>query len=795
MKLAVYSLMGDLRTGVAIARGEALDLVRRTNTRRQQVLYGLLLLVLLPAMLLFVRQGYALGVETRDGIDAPVVAVVRNLLVPAMLAFAVLGGLGAAQSLARDPVQPLLLTSAPTRAIVVGKLLYLLGTWLVPMSLFFLPAVAYAVGAQSPLFPVALVVFGVPVLLLTLLVGLTLAYLLWIGIARLGLPEYARRIVTAAISLVIFVVAFTFGFLSGQVGDSVEQLPTGDPVVPVGWYADLLFLGSPVAEPLGVHSLSGAGVILAGIPVAFVVLVRIAPEFWYGSPETKTDDADEFEMGAKETRTFDSSPSESVGRTHGITGRSRTLRTAFGYARSLGRRPDQYVYLLYYVFPILGILLPIALEAPSMLAPALGAGLVVLGVWLAGSLFCLNPLGTEGSMLSQLVLADRAAKTFVHARLLLGILTGVLLGSAGLGLYVATGPVVPTQLALVAAPLLAGVVVASAAFALGLGSALPKFETIEVFDSVETLAPSIVAALVHGAVALVFVFAALAVSALVTLSESPLSTLQRAVTLGTFVLALFVVTDGSRRYAIATFGQYGNAEVRVDRTFSVYAAVVLSVLAVALGQSVGLSVALLVGVDRPLEILLPVLFVAEYLGYALVAAGFLYVTRRGLSYLDLGWPSVREVGIILAGVLASLAIYATGLALISGLGLPVAEHALFDTDDADPRLFLALIPLMLFVNAPVEELLYRNVIQKYLDEWFSSLSSVLIASVVFAVSHLPAYFTADLQAAVVTLTLLFVVSCLWGALYVKTSSLFVISAVHGLYNATLVGGAYLWLVL
>lgn len=792
----------DIRLGIRIAWADAIDLWRRNNTRRQQALYGLFGLLMLPIGLLLLRQGYTVGIDTREGIDFPIVAAARNLLLPGLLVFAVLGGLGAAQSLARDSVRPLLLTSAPTRAIVIGKLLYLLGTWLAPLVFLFVPAGAYAAGAQSPLFLVALVAAGLPLLLLAMLTGLTLAYLLWLAIERLGLPDSLRRLVTASLSIVIFGAAFGVGFLSGQLTDAAEQVPTGDPVLFVGWYADLLFVGSPMAEPVGLQSALAAVVVLLGIPVVFAVQLRVAPAFWYATPGGTSEEGNQpSEQATAETErpTPDAAPtiraSDTIGRNSGLTARSRTIRLAMSYVRTAVRRPDQYVYLFYYLFPVMALLLPLALESPSSLPPAIGVGLVVLGLWFAGSLFCLNPLGTEGAMLSQLVLSETPGRTFTHARLLAGSALGLVLVISGTLLFAATGPFVTPALAALGIVLLAGVVITSAGFALGIGAALPKFETTEVFDSVETLAPSVVAALVHGALTLFLGFTAVGLTVLVAFPDSPASLLQRVVVLGLFSLVLLAIADGSRRYAIARLSQYGAEAVRVDRPFAVYTVAFLSAGSLILGQATGLTAALVVGFDRPIELLLPMLFVFEYLGSVVVALGFLWVTRRGLSYLDLGWPSMREVGIIIAGVGASFAIWATALVLIEGLGLPVSDHALFDAEDGDPRLLLALIPLLLLVNGPVEELLYRNIVQKYLQEWFSTIPAIVIASVAFALVHIPAYLTAGFSALAVTLTLLFTISCLWGAIYVKTESLFVVSAIHGLYNALLVGGLYLSLVL
>jgi membrane protease YdiL (CAAX protease family) len=789
----------DIAVGISIARAELRDLLRRNDSRRQRATLALLALLAVPLWLSFVRQGYLLGVATRDGTSIAVVAVARNLLVPGLLVVSLFGGLGAAQSLARNAVRPLVLTSASTRAIVVGKVLYLLSTWLLVLTLTAGPAFAYAAGARAPVFAVALVVGGVPLLLLTMGIGLSLAYLLWVSIERLGLPEVARRLVTASLSVVAFLAAFVLGLSLGQTtGQGVDAtLPTGDPVVPLGWYADLLFVGSPMAEPLGIRTLLSVAVVWAALPVTFAVLVRLAPAYWYATPTQSTDDR-EASTGVPE---FESTPSETIGRTGGLVGGSLTLRAALGYARHAARRPDQYVYLFYYLFPVAMVLVPVAASNPGTIPAVGGVALVLLGVWLAGSVVCLNPLGTEGAMLSQLVLASAPARTFVHARLLVGVAIGATLSFAGVAMVVAWGAGVPpltvTSLwvGVLVAGTLAAVLLTSASFALAIGSVLPKFETTEVFDSVETLVPSVFAAIIHGLVSL-FVLSSGVGATLALAPGNPFEVPRQAALLGVglFVLSLVALADGSRRYAIARLRDYGRDDIRLGRLFAVYAVFGLSVLSLMLGQSISLAAVAFLGIDMPMEVLLPVLFVLEYLGAVIVALGFLYVTRRGLAYLDFSWPSLRDIGAIAAGVVALFALWAASIALIEGLGLPSgAEHALFDPEEGDPRLLLLLVPLILLVNGPVEELLYRNVIQKYLAERFSTAVAIGIASVVFTIAHIPAYLTSSptLLAIGVTLGLLFCLSCVLGTLYAWTRNLTVVAAVHGLYNATLIFGLYL----
>jgi membrane protease YdiL (CAAX protease family) len=787
------SLSEDTVVAVRIAKAQFVDLWRRnTSTRREKALVAVLILLILPFALTVFRQAYAVGTITRNGVDAQVVEVTRNLLGPSMLIIAIFGGLGAAQSLARDSVRPLLLTSAPTRAIVLGKVLHLLVTWVVPLLFSLVTVTAYAAGARAPLFVVAVVVALLPVLALTMVVGMSLGYLLWVGVNRLGLPERLQRLLTASLSVVVFVGAFTLGISLGRTSaesSPAQQLPSGDPATPLGWYADLFFVGSPMAEPIGPRSVLAAVFVLGAIPAAFAALVRLAPAYWYATP-WRSDDADEPADGSMPT--FDRTPSELIGRTGGsVRSRSATLRATFGYLRDAYRRPDQFVYLFYYLFPVVGGLVSLAVDAPDALPQAVGVALIVLGVWLAGGVFCLNPIGSEGTMLTQLVLAKRPASTFVHARLLAGTAAGLLLAVPGAVLFSLTAGFVSPLAAILGSGLVAVVVVASAALALGVGSVLPTFETVEVFDSVETLAPSRLAGLIHAGLSAALL-AGGAATTVALVNPGALSLPARAAVVVGFAVAAGVLADGSRRYAIARIRDHGRTTVRTDRPFALYAALGLSVLALVVGQLVSLSAILVLGIDLRIELLLPVLFVVEYGGYALVALGFLYVTHRGLGYLDLAAPSRRDLGYVLLGLLGSLAIWALGLTAITELGLPAADHALFEPgEDGEAILLLALVPLVLLVNGPVEELLYRNVIQKYLAERFPPGGAIVIASALFALIHLPAYATAAPKAIGVTLGLLFVISCLWGAIYHRTERLFVPAAIHGLYNATLLAGLYL----
>ncbi|MFC6720658.1 type II CAAX endopeptidase family protein [Halobacteriaceae archaeon SHR40] len=790
----VRSLRTDLAVGVVVARAEIRDRFRRTtSSRRKRALFVFLALFAVPGVVLFVRQAYAVGVLTREGVGFPVVAAARNLLVPGMAILAVVAGLEAVQQLGNESVRPLVLTSAPTRAVVIGKVLSLLASWLVLFGMGFSLVLAYAAGARAPIFVLSIIAAGLPIFVLVLLSGLAVGYLLWLGVDRIGLSKSYQQLLTATLYIVVLGGIYAGSSLLGEgaaEGGIRELLPTGEPLVPIGWYADLFFLGSPMEPTIGMQTLGAVLTVTVAIGLTFGLVVRLAPRYWYATPgESESADASaQIQPGE-----FDETPGEGIGRTaDSVFGRSRTLRAALGYTRSSVRDPGQFVYLFYYLFPVAPVLAQQAVGNPALFPTTAGATLIVLGVWLAGGVFCLNPLGAEGTMLSQLVLAPAPAETFVHARLLAGTLLGLVVSVSGLAVVTATVSAVTPTLALLGLGFLACTVLTSAAFALGIGSVLPKFEAVEIFESVETLAPSIFAAVIHGFVATLLLAGGFAGTLAVGWTGSPLSIPARIGVVVVFVAAIGVIADGSRRYAAARLRDYGRAVVRTDRPFAIYTVLALAAGAFLLGQAISLGVIFLLGARQLTGVFVPLLFIIEYLGYVLVAVGFLYVTRRGVAYLDIRLPSPREIGIVAVGVVLSFGLWAAGSVLISELGLPAADHAAFDAEeDGTPTLLLSLIPLMLLVNGPVEELLYRNVIQKFLTERFSRPTAIAVASAVFALAHVPAYVTAGFGPLLVTLSLLFVVSSLWGTIYVWTESLVVVSAIHGLYNALLVFGLYL----
>lgn len=178
------------------------------------------------------------------------------------------------------------------------------------------------------------------------------------------------------------------------------------------------------------------------------------------------------------------------------------------------------------------------------------------------------------------------------------------------------------------------------------------------------------------------------------------------------------------------------------------------------------------------------------IGLAAVAVGYLKVTDRDWSYVDLAWPTRRGWLYVIGGTVGMFLILGALGLLSQVLGLPSAEHGIIEQARGQPALLLAFVPLSWLLIGPGEELLSRNIVQKHLYDGFSRASSVLVGTAVFAAIHLPAYATGPPPAVFATLVQLFGISLVLGVVYERTENLVVPALVHGTYNAVQFAAAY-----
>lgn len=179
--------------------------------------------------------------------------------------------------------------------------------------------------------------------------------------------------------------------------------------------------------------------------------------------------------------------------------------------------------------------------------------------------------------------------------------------------------------------------------------------------------------------------------------------------------------------------------------------------------------------------------VVEYLGFGLglgaVSAGYLAARELDASFVDLERPTPWTVGWIVLGLVALLATNVLLSQLMTILGIESSTHATYEQAAENPALVAVIVPAMVLIVGPFEELLYRNVVQKSLYDTFSRPGAVVVASVVFTLVHVLAYATAGADRILASLAMLFVLSLILGGLYVRTKNLLVPALVHGCYNA------------
>ncbi|WP_121744016.1 CPBP family intramembrane glutamic endopeptidase [Natronorubrum halophilum] len=187
------------------------------------------------------------------------------------------------------------------------------------------------------------------------------------------------------------------------------------------------------------------------------------------------------------------------------------------------------------------------------------------------------------------------------------------------------------------------------------------------------------------------------------------------------------------------------------------------------------------------------LLTLNFVGIALAGAIYLAVTDRGWSYVDLRIPSKRGWMYVIAGIVGILAFYVLVSIAVSLLSLPSAENDVMTYINDDPTMVLVMIGIVFFFNAPAEEFLFRNIVQKRLYEAFSRSQAIVIASAIFALVHFLSYavLSDSLLATAVPIVVVFGGSLIFGYLYAKSDNLLVPIASHATFNAFQFGLLYI----
>ena len=365
-----------------------------------------------------------------------------------------------------------LLLSTAVRNAVVGIVAAEVARYAVVMlPLTALFAGAFAAGAGTPI-PVVTATLSVALVVVTavpvgFLVGIWVRHLITVyePIARY------RTLLFAAFWLAYF-GAIATGGLNAVMGTLFTALQAS----PLGWPGHLLVIGIPGLEP----SLAAiAGAIAGTVCLASVALAAAVPaadRHWFADPARTDDDPIDEESSSDRLTAL-------------LAGRvSRPVRTVTVTAiRRTKRAP---IRLAYAGYPLLGALGFIQQIVELGTVPAFLAVLFCLyAVWAAGVLFTLNPLGDLGPALPAVVTSTLTGRQAIRGRMLAGALVGVPLAfvvSLGFGI---ASPLELEQTAALTVTTVAGAI-ATPALATGIGSAFPRFGSVNVTNNREAVMPS-----------------------------------------------------------------------------------------------------------------------------------------------------------------------------------------------------------------------------------------------------------------------------------------------------------------
>lgn len=444
-----------------------------------------------------------------------------------------------------------ILTVVPTNQALLGVLLaeyaYVL-LWTIVPAIGIGAGFSVGTGALSPLLtvPLAIAAAGAAAVGLGYPLGLAIRHVA----SRFAFVARHKGLIILAVFGAYFVA-----LASGAWNNLMVQLFEPMQQAPVGWYADLLFVGTPGVTASSLY----AGGALAGTVVVAVLGTAagtwVAERHWFSDPvlagveqsTTETDAAPGFER-----------------RLEPVVGPATAALVTLSWRRAR-RSPLKLLYAFYPLLLLAGLFASIV---QSGAIPAyLPYAVLVFVAWAAGVIFTLNPLGDQGAALASTLLSRVDGRTFVRAHLVAGLVVAIPLGMLATAIVAVLSPVDgTTALVLVAAAPV--VMIVSAGLSVGIGMAFPRFEATNVTKSMKTVLPSRWAFLLFSA----HLFATAGAAAVVyepLVREAAAGLLSRVLPFGLAVSAdtLYVVTAVALvvlvlspvvayRYAVQRFDHY-----------------------------------------------------------------------------------------------------------------------------------------------------------------------------------------------------------------------------------------------
>ncbi|WP_247001122.1 hypothetical protein [Halosolutus gelatinilyticus] len=284
-----------------------------------------------------------------------------------------------------------LTTVSPRTAVVGGIVAESLRvlTYVFPVGLLLAISGAYAFSAPLTLLAVSLV--GSLYVASAVTAGRLLGYCAAWLVANVPFVARHKGVLGGTVVMLFFGIYFLFQV--PQLPISISPATLG--VIPTGWLADLLAVGTPIGWS-STHALGGVVAVSVVLIGGSWLSERIATSFWFGESITVSD------TGKTSVSTRTEGDQRALERAISplgvpfITGPTRHV-AEWSLLRAR-REPQRLNFLLIPVFGGGSALVNMMLQGSGSLA-ILGPAIAVLLGWTAGAAFGLNPFGDEGAVL------------------------------------------------------------------------------------------------------------------------------------------------------------------------------------------------------------------------------------------------------------------------------------------------------------------------------------------------------------------------------------------------------------
>ena len=200
------------------------------------------------------------------------------------------------------------------------------------------------------------------------------------------------------------------------------------------------------------------------------------------------------------------------------------------------------------------------------------------------------------------------------------------------------------------------------------------------------------------------------------------------------------------------------------------------------GAALGLQFA---GVSlTPVSLIVISLVLVQGIAFGGIALGYLGYRGLGRDYIGVRLPSLRDLLFVGGGYVLAFGLAIAGSVVVATTGVEAGANQAAEIGLENPEVLLLLIPASFLLIGPGEELLFRGVVQNRIRESFGAPASIILGAIIFASIHFSALSGAA-GARLVSISILFFPSLVFGTVYELTDNLVVPSLIHGAYNATL----------